>query len=225
MLQSLCDFPSLIPDVYGAVEPMREQFSHDDLDAISEKVHGWRTGFMWRHRKPQSWGAIYPNYSPRPKHTLVNFNLNIGTDAGESDAIGLLKNWSRALLADFGFVEPKPAKPSAERPSPFVTTRDLLKGIPQFFWATVFGPPYVELFGRDRLSGVPAAVNIELAPNLFYIQLTEHLSDVIERPEIVDKARQAAKEHLGLDAFVIAPGAATAARVPKFSFVAPQPAA
>jgi hypothetical protein len=225
MLQSLCNYPTLAPDVYDAAEPMREPFDPSAVNFVADTVYRWGTGFLWRRRKPKSWGAIYPNFSPKPEHSAVHLEATVGKETEESEVIGLLKDWSCALGADFGFLEAKLPKPDLSRPSLFAHTRELVKKIPQFFWATVFGPPYVELFGRDRLSNVPAAVNIELTPNLFYIQLTEHLNDVIERPEIVDKARQTAKEHLGLDAFVIASGAATAARIPKFSFVAPQPAA
>jgi hypothetical protein len=225
MLQALCNYPTLIPDVYDVCEPIRELFDQSNVNHVADTVCKWRKGFIWKRRKPKSWGAIYPNYSPTPEHTNLTLHATIGKGTEETDVIGLLKDWSRMLGADFGFVEAELPKPDPTRPSLFVHSRDLLEKIPQLFWGAVFGPPYVELFGRDRLRSVPAAVKIELAPNLFYIQLTDRLNDTIERPEMVDKARQAAKEHLGIDAFVIARGAATAACLPTFSFVTPQPAA
>jgi len=223
LLQSLCKYPSLVPDNYDAAEPVRESFDKRNLDQIAETVRRWGKGFIWKRRKPKAWGAFYPNFSPKPAHARIHFEASVGSGIEESDVIGLLKDWSYAFGADFGFLEARPSKPDPTRPSLFAHTRDLVRGVPQLFWATIFGPPYIELYGRDRLRSTPAAVTIELGPNLFYVQLTDRISDTIECPEIVDEARQKAKEHLGIDTFVLSKEAANASRLPVFSFVSPQP--
>jgi hypothetical protein len=222
-LETLCKYPSLVPDVFDAAEPVRMQFDQAHPDRVADTVWEWGQKpchLIWKRRKPKSWGALYPNFSPTPRHVRIHFDANVGEQSG-SELVGLLKEWSCVLEADFAFLEAAAAASSNR--SLFANTRELLKSIPQLYWATIFGAPYVRLFGRERLEAVPAAVRTELAPNLFYVQLTERLQDVIERPEAVDAARQAAKEHLGLDAFVIAPGASTAARLPTFSFATPKP--
>jgi hypothetical protein len=126
--------------------------------------------------------------------------------------VPLLKELAVSFTADFGLIEPARKAPG---PSVGATTWDLVKAIPEFYWATVFGRPYVELFGRSRLARVKAAVNVELAPGLFYIQLTERLADVAEQPQRVDELRTAAVEVLGSDAFAD-PAAQTPRRLPKF---------
>jgi hypothetical protein len=222
-LETLCKYPALAPDVFDAAEPVRMPFDRTHPDQVADTVWGWQQGpsyLIWKRRKPKSWGAVYPNFSPAPKHGRIHLDANVASDSAESDMVGLVKDWSCALEADFAFLE---GTAVASNRSLFINTRELLRSVPQLYWATVFGPPYVRMFGRERLESVPAAVRAELAPDLFYVQLTARLHDVIERPEAVDKARQAAKAHLGLDAFVIASGASTAARLPTFSFAAPQP--
>jgi hypothetical protein len=212
----------LTPEYFDVVEPIREPFDCKKIGAVIETVWQWQNGpdtFMWRRRRPKSWGGIYMSKAPEPVHGSVDLKSAAGVPRTNEELVRFLKTMAADLGADFGLIDATPVKADGTEGCLAVTTWDLRKGLPDLYWGTVFGRPYVELFGRERLSGVPAAVKVELAPALFYIQLTERLNDVIERPEVVDKARQAAKEHLGLDAFVTAEGAA---RVPAFSFPAPR---
>jgi hypothetical protein len=63
----------------------------------------------------------------------------------------------------------------------------LRRWIPDLFWATVFGPAYVRLFGRETLLSVPAPVVTEISRDLIVVQLSESLSDMHERFEEVDR--------------------------------------
>jgi len=64
----------------------------------------------------------------------------------------------------------------------------------------VFGEPYVQLFGRERLLRTPAAQVADLG-SAVYVQLTENPSDVISQRDSYLNAQLAAKEHLNLHAF------------------------
>src|SRR6185312_333664 len=143
ILDALCSYPSLVPDVYDAAEPMREPFDRSNVNHVADTVWRWRKGFMWKRRKPKSWGVLYPNFSPTPEHGRIHLNANLGKGTEDSEVIGLLKNWSCALGADFGFLEAKAPETDPARPSLFAHTRELLKRVPQLFWATVFGLPYI----------------------------------------------------------------------------------
>lgn len=45
-----------------------------------------------------------------------------------------------------------------------LTPRDLSERLPTLFWAQVFGPPWVELFGAERLASTPAHPVEKVAP-------------------------------------------------------------
>ena len=73
--------------------------------------------------------------------------------------------------------------------------------LPNLYWAQVFGPPWVELFGADTLASTPAHRVEEVAPGHWLVQLTERLADVVEDRAGFERVRAAAKVHLGADAF------------------------
>jgi hypothetical protein len=87
---------------------------------------------------------------------------------------------------------------------PFIlglATHRLLEGLPDVPWAMLFGPPYVELFGRERLLSTPAAHLEELAGGV-YLQLTTRVTDVTLRRESYLAAQKAARQHLDSGAFL-----------------------
>jgi hypothetical protein len=226
LVRLICKCPLLVPDFYDGCEPIRKPFAKDDPESVADAVWGWKNGpseFFWKRKNPKTSGSFFPDEFPKPKvHSWLC--LDAGDAVRQGDLVPVVKELSASLEADFAFLEIEP--PPHPNGSAFgVTTFDLEKRLPNFYWATVFGKPYVSLFGHDQLRDVPAFVNTELAPDLFYIQLTERLTDITEHPDVVEKARQLAKEHLGLEAFVIPPGATKATRLPTFSFAAPEPSA
>lgn len=85
------------------------------------------------------------------------------------------------------------------------------------YWANVFGPPYTELFGADRLRTAPAAVVTELRPGYFYLQVTTTILDLCDAGTLpaYEAARDAVKEHLGPECFYD-PAATTPRRAPAF---------
>lgn len=111
---------------------------------------------------------------------------------------------------DFGFLDgcPESYKPYARAnelatagSSLFVTTHLLRHWLPDMLWATVFGPAYVRMFGKERLLSAPAYLVEELGPQTIYLQLTPNLADIEERFAEVMAARERVKLHLGTDAF------------------------
>ena len=107
--------------------------------------------------------------------------------------------------------------------SPFrqrgVATLLLRRYLPDLCWGTVFGPPYVRLFGRDVLLSAPVYRAQEIAQDTIYLQLSESLADLQTQYPAVDAVRQATKEHLGTDAFLnMELGQYHTYRTPEFAF-------
>ena len=89
--------------------------------------------------------------------------------------------------------------PTGERN--LVTTHILRHWVPDIFWGTVFGSPYVALFGKEKLLNAPAKVIEQIGQDMIYVQLTEKLADVINDPEGMALKRKAFKDHVAVDAF------------------------
>ena len=156
--------------------------------------------------------------------------------------LNLLREASTALEADFACVHlfsiPEIERGLANRTIEFLSTRgaEVFKGerrilefafllssqhihrcIPELYWATVFGPHYVKMFGRDRLLSTPVFRVESLGTDRILLQLSAKLSDLEDHWPEVERVHSSAKAHLGQDAF-FQPGAESPAgyRVPQF---------
>jgi len=74
---------------------------------------------------------------------------------------------------------------------------DLRRRLPDIPWVSVYGPPYVSLFGRERLLSAPFAHVAEVHPGYVWAQASESVFETI--PEEVKTGIRA---HLGEDAFM-----------------------
>ncbi|MEI9898869.1 MAG: hypothetical protein WDN31_00685 [Hyphomicrobium sp.] len=82
-----------------------------------------------------------------------------------------------------------------------LVTRDLEKNLPDIYWTTVFGRPYVDFFSRERLLSCPAYRVKELENSSIVVQLTPELKDMVAEEQSFERARQEARNHLDKDAF------------------------
>lgn len=89
--------------------------------------------------------------------------------------------------------------PTGERT--LVTTHILRHWLPDIFWGTVLGPPYVALFGKEILLDAPVAVAEQIGQDMIYVQLTDDVTDVVNDPEGMTSKRAAFKHHVAVDAF------------------------
>jgi len=57
----------------------------------------------------------------------------------------------------------------------FIASKDIQQCIPDVYWLTVFGPPYVRLFGRDKLLAAPVYKAAALTDGIVILQLMGNL--------------------------------------------------
>jgi hypothetical protein len=148
--------------------------------------------------------------------------------------LNLLDRASTDFSSDFAFIH-KPTKydieiglasssisylSTAKRSiSLFVTTQLLRKYIPDIYWVTVFGKPYVDLFSRERLLSAPAYQVRELENGSVLIQLTEFPGESGEGPNSYETRKALVKAHLNSDAFFdLSKGVDHKYFVPEFSW-------
>jgi hypothetical protein len=77
----------------------------------------------------------------------------------------------------------------------------LQKCIPDVYWITVFGEPYIEIFGRESLLAAPAFRTEALDDGRVLLQITPTLDDVAVNPIEFSAKKGRIKEFLGAEAF------------------------
>jgi hypothetical protein len=93
----------------------------------------------------------------------------------------------------------------------------------EMLWFTVYGKPYVEMFGRANLLSAPADRVVSLSEDIISLRLTENLRSTPESWSAYKTVRERCKAYLGLNAFCEWRGTSRVpveggARVPEFDF-------
>jgi hypothetical protein len=220
------------PDRYGGYEPLREQFS---LARLDEALKWWEHQFLLKRlASPKLESTIFMQYGPHRTHSSWKISVKEIAEFDQGVFQNLLESAAAAYAADFGFVH-KIAESEMERARQndsiaflnsartqknlFVTTHMLKKFIPDIYWMTVFGAPYVHLFSRDRLLSAPAYRAQELENGSIVIQLTEKLGDAATDEVAFEEIRNRVKNHLDSDAFYdVKKGMNHQYRVPEFTW-------
>jgi len=191
-------FPRAAPKRWGHDKPAR-QFRDDVLGSE------WASPFVWTAEHSSLEGYASAALAPHDRSVLlVEFAAE---PADEVAAIAFLRAAAARFQAEFAFLhmytdEDRRAGAEALAAVGQVAFRDLRRtAIPYLYWATVFGPSYVDFFSRDKLVAAPAYEVEELAPGVVLVQLTQRLRDCVSDWDRVHERRVAVAEHLGRDAF------------------------
>jgi len=219
-----------LPNRWGLYEPLRHHFS---LSALDEAIRTWQLSyFVKRTADPRLSGSIFMQYGPHRDHATWTICLENINDFDQSAFCHLLECAAVAFSTDLGFIHkitgveiPKGRvndtvsflnRAHTEKHL-YVVTHDLRKFLPDIYWMTVFGRPYVELFSRERLLSCPAYSVKELDNDAIAIQLTPELKDIVTEEAAFERVRQDARNHLDSDAFFdLAKGMDYRYRVPEF---------
>jgi hypothetical protein len=216
-VQVFCDsLPQMLPEKWGWSEPLNREFDSRNLHMLVPEGSVCETVYWKRGKRPKAEGAFTTRWiSKSPKvldtHSNIGFTVELEQVAQEA-LIAYLKRTSVRLKADLAFLDTltdadrefaveSGSAPYGER---FMVATHLLRHwFPDIFWATVLGPPYVRLFGKERLLSAPASVVEELGPETVYLQVSESITDVVEDPEGIRSRRELIKAHLGRNAFFV----------------------
>lgn len=97
-------------------------------------------------------------------------------------------------------------------------THRLIKYLPDLYWLNVFGLPYVEIFGRDKLRRTPSEEVLESSHGVA-VRLTKTISDTLEGWNEFRAVRKRCKCHLNSSVFFDRAAPLTQSyRVPQFRF-------
>lgn len=224
--------PSWMPGRYGWSEPLRHVYSPDKAEHFWSRPSG--LDVMFRNARKSATGEVHRRTGPWDILSKIELVGTVARADLRGGGVGrFLAECGRSLdityamahiftdkqAADyysawFEFPPDEGVKTARQGPFPYFL-RDL-------YWANVFGPPYTELFGADRLRTAPAADVTELRPGYFYVQLTGSILDLCEPDALPGNqaARDAVKKHLGPDCFYQPGKDAGSHRAPSFRIAA-----
>ncbi|MBO0868666.1 MAG: hypothetical protein J2P15_08895 [Micromonosporaceae bacterium] len=213
--------PYWTPHRYGFAEPPRHKFSLDRVE------HFWSQEPYFRNAARTLNGSVDVRTGPWAILSKIKMSGRF-TQELSGDGLGaFLAACGAAPAAEISYgmahlftdeenaayyrdwFELSPAKNEANTKSAAQGTMPYF--LRDLYWANLFGPPYTELFGIERLSSAPAAVARQLQPGYFYLQLTD---DIADRAGIA-AIRERVKAHIGPDCFYD-PKATTPRRAPRF---------
>lgn len=200
--------PELLPEKYDVKEPIRELF---DMARLDKPLAVWgkfpHHFFLWKRSKPRLSGQYFP---ASKRHAADSIQITFqGRRANEHTLIKLLRAWSERFPPIIAYIHTLHDEDLEDREfygrhvMPFnqgLVLHDLKTGLPGLCWVTIFGPSYVELFGRDRLDSCPAYLAEQIAGG-FYLQLTENNQTGGRNFEQFREARDRAIAHLDSHAF------------------------
>jgi len=180
------------PERYGSYEPIRLSFDPLNIDAALAE---WDFSFLVTRRKPRMLGTVFMGNSRGTTHGWINIACEYKPELF-SELMQFFVKVSVDFETDFAFMHLVPARHELT-----ITTHQLRQGIPDLSWLTVFGTPYVSLFGRERIRSSPNAFIEELAHDLFSLRLSDDIRDVGNKPEEFFSRAQEIKRHLNNNAF------------------------
>ncbi|NOT28008.1 MAG: hypothetical protein HOP16_18140 [Acidobacteria bacterium] len=203
MLETLLEaVPTWVPEKYNYFEPVNRRFDPGNLD---EALDVWKRNFLWNRRKPSVEGGAW--FGGR-FHSAVFVRVSASAFSPE-EALSFVSSLRRHFRVDLAYIHVPHDTDFSDieryqlRLEPFVVglaTHRLRRGLPDVPWGIFFGPPYIELFGKEHLLKTPAA-RVEETANGIYVQLTTSVESVTADHESYLAAQRAARMHLGANAF------------------------
>jgi len=205
--------PHLTPQrvsVNGGWEDYKPGTPDTDTGRVFERSQPWAHMHVMNARYPHQWYSsvfLDAEGSSTEGEALLERLLALVPDGLEYAAVAWWHDEDETV--PHGLRRPDSGPSWAPRPIPpgeplrefsFVD-RTLTKCLPDLYWAQIVGPPWVELWGADRIASTPAYRVEEVAPSTWLIQLTPHLADVTDDRDNYVAIRTKAKEHLGEDTF------------------------
>ena len=82
-----------------------------------------------------------------------------------------------------------------------ITSQNIQRCVPDVYWMTVFGAPYVKMFGREKLLTAPVHKAEALDEKTVAVQLTPRLEDLRSDPAAFAETKRRLKTFLGDTAF------------------------
>ncbi|MBX7059742.1 MAG: hypothetical protein K1X75_16880 [Leptospirales bacterium] len=204
--------PECVAQRCGNHEPLTIRVDWTNLESLRSI---WRNTLYWSADDPWCDGSISPEIEGLACHS--DFHLRVPDKPGVFDSlIKFMSKSASRLPVNFGFIHRLTAEEvsraaaggwaaqdlgivGGKDPSIYISSIALQSYIPEIYLITIFGKPYIQLFGRKKLVQAPVAQAIELENGAIMLKLMDDLS--IIDPVEMEARRREVKIHLGSEAF------------------------
>lgn len=207
--------PEYMPTKWGYSEPLKNFFNPKDISSLNpknpcntmESVY-WKT--IGRNRTIGNWSIRSDvEIQSKPAFNHASTKLIVYNVPNQKNFISFLKSASLKFPINFGFIEAfteqyklyGSANGIIRASLLMITTHILRHWLPDICWCTVFGPDYINLFGKERLLSAPAYKVELLNDEAIFFQLTPDMNDLWDNFDTVMEMRENVKQHLGYEAF------------------------
>jgi hypothetical protein len=205
-------FPDHIPQKCGNDEPLKHVFDERSLDHVLQLWGAWH---FIAERGTHPWSLINVGAALRSPYTPlrsigVHLAFDDNRDSNNSAVRQFVYEVSDGFKAVYASVHISPVPYNKTDPTrhtsiykmiKYVQTKRLNKHIMHLFWLTVFGPQYVDLFGKDKLLSTPASAVHQLPYGGIGVELTSGIENTPESEQEFILARDSAERHLDSNAF------------------------
>ena len=204
--------PSYLPDSCGNYEPIDQPFDLHHRDAILDH---WKWPFLAKKEKPRMESSIWMRKGGMVQHAAWKFVFRFG-ETDVRTLAGFVEAAAKELEVDFGCLTMltqseiaagrhngtvMPLDRKGTRFNFGITSQDVQRCIPDVYWLTIFGQPYVKMFGKDKLLCAPAHRVEAVSDALVLVQLTPTLEDTRNEEAAFATAKGKLKSFLGETAF------------------------
>ncbi|QAA33036.1 hypothetical protein [Clostridium manihotivorum] len=196
-----------VPDIYAFSEPLRFKYEVEDLSAPVR---------IWMHQEVNRNLAIYNQASgslmmksKSEDRVFYNFNwdklkvnprFNIMQFSVGSNYLMQDNNFERFLWLCkelIKIIEPVYGNITRTGEPNWKEAINVKIRLPEIRWLNIYGKPYVEMFGKEKLLSTPCHKAKAITEEIISVQASESLFQVID-----DNVKNNIKNHLGKDAFV-----------------------
>jgi hypothetical protein len=200
----LAAHPDLTPKRYGGYEPLPHKVEGDF--EVGNFLREWHSPVFWTNGRRAS-GSFWfdsPTLHSSVKASITSSRVSPVIAASMTTALALRMNADLSSVY-FAYESREVYLFRYKAVYPFhlgPTTHDIRRSLPDLPWFTVFGPPYLELFGRETLASTPAFRSEPVSSSHWVLQLTQDPREAKADTQHYERARDAAKQHLGLQHFL-----------------------
>ena len=209
VLETLLGGPSFaVPTRYGVYDPVRERIRPDNVSGVLDLWTG-RNMKSGDHRSSllqlvfcrDGFYMVCWDKGVNPPFDVPRFHSIDGSVplSRVSQPVARVNDYLSLILALAGVTNPAFGIVQSSMTPYWDVPYDLTLRLPDVPWGSIYGKPYIEMFGRERLLSAPFHSIRELPSGHIFAQLTESVLD----PELPEDRRKAVREWLGEDCFMV----------------------
>ena len=199
---------NFMPDKFGFYEPLKKDYHDEGKEGALklwlneegnrrhiENNHDYAVGQLIARKKSGSKASYFMTWEKEKTGSFNLFSLDVGINFLQKK--GNIRNYLNLCYELAEIIEPVHGEIINCSFPKWSEPMNLNIRIPELHWAVIFGKPYIEMFGKDKLLNTPCHKVERINDDTLILYLTENVFEPLP-----SKIRREIKEYLGKDSFV-----------------------